>query len=354
MTNVGIDLGLLGNRITFTAEWFTRTTDNLILAAQYDNSIGYRAPYFTNVGKMKNNGLEFQAAVQINAGDLKSTLSGNISFVRNNVEALYSNSPIDAGFNQDYGAYNMTRTAVDHSIQSFYGWIVDGIIQNSSDPALAKQAGSAPGDIKFKDINNDGVINGDDRAFLGSYLPLSTYSFTYSGTFKNFDFSAFFQGVYGNKLFNGTKVLTQGMLRLFNAGTEVMNAWTHEGQDTDVPRAISGDPNQNARASTRFIENGSYLRLKALTIGYTLPLNNLTKGNISQLRIYVTGQNLLTFTKYTGYDPEVAAYFPNGTNGLPGTPGAGGTSTSGLLNNGVDYGLVPQPRTFLAGIQINF
>ena len=144
------------------------------------------------------------------------------------------------------------------------------------------------------------------------------------------------------------------MLRLFNAGTEVMNAWTPANPNTDIPRAVSGDPNQNARTSTRFLESGSYLRLKALTIGYTLPLTNLTKGNVSNLRIYVSGQNLLTFTKYTGYDPEVGAYIPLGAGGTPGTPGANGTSTAGLLNQGVDYGLVPQPRTFLGGIQINF
>jgi TonB-linked SusC/RagA family outer membrane protein len=370
MTNVGVDLGLFGNKVTFSAEWFNKITDNLILAAQYDPSIGYYAPAYTNIGKMKNSGLELQAAVQINAGDFKSTLSGNISFIKNKVEALYANSPIDAGLNQDYGAFNFTRTAVGHPIQSFFGWKTNGIFQNAADvakgPIQAPQSinpvtglpdpstGTAPGDIRFKDVNGDGKIDASDRQYLGSYLPISAYSFTYSGTYKRFDFSVFFQGVYGNKIYNGTKVITEGMLRLFNAGTAVLNAWTPSNTNTNIPRAVGGDPNQNVRTSDRFIESGSYLRLKNLSIGYTLPLSTLTKGNITQLRVYVSGQNLLTFTKYTGYDPEVGAYYPLGANNLPGTPGAGGTSTSGLLNNGVDYGLVPQPRTIMAGIQINF
>lgn len=370
MTNVGVDVGLFGNKLTFSAEWFNKITDNLILAAQYDASIGYRAPAYTNIGKMKNSGLEFQAAVQINAGDLKSTLSANISFIKNKVEALYSNSPIDAGFNQDYGAYNFTRTAVGQSIQSYYGWKTDGIFQSAADVAKgpvqvpqSKNAvtglpdpstGTAPGDIRFRDINKDGKIDGNDRQYLGSYLPISSYSFNYTGTYKSFDFSVFFQGVYGNKLYNGTKVIQEGMLRLFNAGPAVLNAWTPTNTNTNVPRAVNGDPNQNARTSDRFIESGSYLRLKSISVGYTLPLSALTKGNVSQLRVYVSAQNLLTITKYTGYDPEVGAYYPLGAGNLPGTPGAGGTSTAGLLNNGVDYGLVPQPRTILAGIQINF
>jgi len=370
MTNIDLDLGLFQGKLTFSADWFNKVTDNLILAALYDLSIGYGAPAYTNIGKMKNSGWEFQSAVQINAGDLKSTLSGNLSFIKNKVEALYSNSPIDAGFNQDYGAYNMTRTAVGQPIQSFYGWKANGIFQSAADvakgPIQVPQSinlvthlpdpskGTAPGDIRFKDVNGDGIIDGNDRQYLGSYLPIFTYSFNYSGTYKKFDFSVFFQGVYGNKIYNGTKVIQEGMLRLFNAGPAVLNAWTPTNTNTDIPRAIAGDPNQNDRASDRFIESGSYLRIKSLSIGYTLPLSAITKGIIRHVRIYISGQNLLTFTKYTGYDPEVGAYYPLGASNLPGTPGVNGTSTAGLLNNGVDYGMVPQPRTILAGIQLNF
>jgi len=183
-------------------------------------------------------------------------------------------------------------------------------------------------------------------------MPKFTYGFNYSGTYDRFDFSVFLQGVYGNKIYNGTKVLTEGMLRLFNAGTAVLDAWTPTNTNTAIPRAISGDPNQNARTSDRFIENGSYLRLKTLSVGYTIPLTTATKGNLNNIRIYVSGQNLFTITKYTGYDPEVGAYTPL-VNGVPSTPGTSG-SNSGKLNNGIDYGLMPSSRTFLGGIQINF
>ena len=270
---------------------------------------------------------------------------------------------IDAGFNQDYGAYNMTRTVIGQPIQSFYGWQTDGIFQTDAEvaagPVQVKGTNStnstSPGDIRFKDISGpngkpDGIIDSYDRTFLGSYMPKFTYGLNYSGTYKQFDFSVFFQGVYGNKIYNGTKVLTEGMLRLFNAGTGVLNAWTPSNTNTDMPRAISGDPNQNARTSNRFIESGSYLRLKTLSVGYTIPMNTLTKGNLNNIRIYVSGQNLFTITKYTGYDPEVGAYTPL-VNGVPGAPGTNG---NGLLNNGIDYGLMPSSRTILGGIQINF
>jgi TonB-linked SusC/RagA family outer membrane protein len=370
MTNVGIDLGLFKNKITFTAEYFKKITDNLILNVPYAYSIGYNAAYPANIGKMENHGFEFAVTGQINAGELKSSLSANISFIRNEVTKLSTpQSAIDNGFNQDYGAYSTTRTVEGRAIQSFYGWETDGIFQSAEEVAssptqvvtmkdgkLDPTASTAPGDIKFKDQNNDGVINSDDRVFLGSYLPKFSYGFTYNGTYKNLDFGLMFQGVYGNKIYNANKVITQGMLRLFNASTDVLDAWTPENPNTDIPRAITGDPNQNARTSDRFIEDGSYLRLKALTIGYSIPvktLQSVTKGTVAGFRIYVTGQNLLTFTKYTGYDPEVGAYIPLSGNSTPGTASSNGNN-GGLLNNGVDYDTMPQPRTFIAGIQLTF
>jgi TonB-linked SusC/RagA family outer membrane protein len=352
MTNIGFDLGLFGNKFTLSAEYFNKLTTDLILAIPYPGSIGYYSPAIANIGSMKNYGTEFELSYQINAGELKSTLSGNMSFIRNKVTQLTTGgAPIDAGYNQDYGGYNFTRTAVGQPVQSFYGWKVDHIFQNQAEiDASAKQPGAAPGDIKFKDINGDGIIDGNDRIFLGSYMPKFTYGFNYTAAFKNFDLTAFFQGVYGNKIYDGTRVVTEGMLRLFNAGTRVLDAWTPTNTNTDVPRAIGGDPNQNVRTSNRFIENGSYFRLKVLSIGYNVPqkvLTSLTKGNLAGLRIYVSGQNLFTITKYKGYDPEVGSLIPNsGSNGAPGT--------AGLLTNGIDYGFAPQARTIVGGVQFSF
>jgi TonB-linked SusC/RagA family outer membrane protein len=349
MTNIGFDLGLFGNKITLSAEYFNKQTTDLILAIPYDRSIGYYSPAVANIGEMKNYGTEFELSYQINAGDLKSTLSGNMSFIRNKVTKLTNpGATIDAGYNQDYGAYNFTRTVVGEPVQSFYGWKVDGIFQDQTDVASHATQNAAPGDIRFKDINGDGKIDGNDRIFLGSYMPKFTYGFNYTATFKNFDLSAFFQGVYGNKIYNGTRVVTEGMLRLFNAGTRVLDAWSPTNTNTEVPRAVSGDPNQNARTSNRFIESGSYFRLKVLSIGYNVPqkvLTSLTKGNVAGLRIYVSGQNLFTITKYKGYDPEVGSLIPI-SNGAPGS--------AGLLTNGIDYGFMPAARTILGGIQLSF
>lgn len=356
MTNVGIDLGLFNNKFTLTAEYFTKTTDNLILNVPYGRSLGYFAAYRSNIGKMKNWGTEFQASAQINSGEFNSTLSANISFIKNEVEKLATaGGSIEAGSHQDYGGYNITKTEEGRAIQSFYGLETDGLfqsneeVQNSPKQVVTLKNGvpdytksTAAGDIKFKDQNGDGVIDNADRVFLGSYLPKFSYGFSYGGSYKNFDFNLMFQGVYGNKIYNASRVVTEGMIRLFNAGTEVLDAWTPENPNTDIPRAVAGDPNANARTSDRFIEDGSYLRLKALTIGYSIPLKTLqsvSKGTISGLRIYVTGQNLLTFTKYSGLDPEI---------------GTSSAIANNALTNGVDYGMMPQPRTILAGIQLNF
>lgn len=348
MTNIGLDLGLFNNKLTLTAEWFNKITDNLILAVPYPKSIGYHAAAFANVGKMKNYGTEFSVGYRINSREFKSNITANISFIRNKVLNLSNETAtINAGSSDDFGAGDQTRTVAGEPIQSFYGYKVDGIFQTNAEIASAPtQANAAPGDIRFKDLSGpdgtpDGIIDSYDRTFLGSYLPKFSYGLNYSGSYKRWDFSIFLQGVSGNKIYNGTKVLTQGMLRLFNAGTEVMNAWTPTNTDTNIPRAISGDPNQNVRISDRFIEDGSYLRIKSLNVGYTLPLINVTNGAVQDVRFYVAAQNLLTITDYSGYDPEINGINPDG-------------GQSGLLTNGVDSGLHPSPRSFLAGIQIKF
>ena len=190
------------------------------------------------------------------------------------------------------------------------------------------------GDIKFKDLNGDGKITADDRTFLGSYVPKFSYALNYSANYKNFDLSLFFQGVQGNKIFNGTRVLREGMARLFGAGVEVLNAWTPTNNKTNIPRAISGDPNQNARVSSRWIEDGSYLRAKAITLGYNIPTKETRKA-FKNARVFVTAQNAFTITKYKGYGPEAG-------------------SITNPVSYGIDYGNVPQLRAFVAGVQVGF
>lgn len=342
--NIGLDLGLLKNKITLTAEYYQRKTNNLILSVPLPPSFGYiTSTVNQNVGSMKNSGFEVQLGYNKKEGNFKWYVSTNLSFVTNEVTRLAEGvSNIEAGGNADFGSYNITNTAVGQPIQAFYGWEVEGIFQNASDIAKhAKQnAATAPGDLIFKDLNGDGVIDLKDREFLGSFIPKVTYAFNLGANFKNFDASMFFQGVQGNKVFNATRVITEGMVRFFNAGTQVLDAWTPTHTNTNIPRAISSDPNENARPSTRFLEDGSFLRLKNIMVGYTVPvksLGSLTKGAVKSFRIYVSAQNILTFTKYKGYDPEV-----------------GNRTPSSSLTNGIDFAVYPQPKSFQAGLQVNF
>jgi TonB-linked SusC/RagA family outer membrane protein len=345
--NFGLDLGLLNNRLTLSAEYFKRKTDNLILSVPLSPSMGYISSTVSqNVGSMQNNGFEVQLGYNKREGAFRWNASGNLSIIKNKVLKLASGvSNIEAGGDADFGAYNITNTVVGQPIQSFYGWVVEGIFQDSTEVAKSPTQvpgilGTGAGDIKFKDTNGDGKIDLNDRQYLGSFLPKLTYALNLGANYKNFDLSVFFQGVQGNKIYNATRVITEGMIRFFNAGTQVLNAWTPTNKNTNIPRAVSSDPNQNARPSTRFLEDGSYLRLKNIILGYNLPvssLQSLTKGIVSGLRIYVSAQNLLTFTKYSGFDPEVG-------NRTPGSS----------LTNGIDFAVYPQPKAYQVGIQANF
>ena len=306
---------------------------------------------------MENNGFEVQLGYNDREGELKWNASANLSFVTNEVTELAEGvKNIEAGGDGDFGADNITNTAVGQPIQAFYGWEVEGIFQsiaevNESAAQVNPKPGdpydatkhTSPGDLKFKDTNKDGVINNDDRQFLGSFIPKTTYALTLGANYKNFDLSIFFQGVQGNKIYNATRVITEGMVRFFNAGTQVLNAWTPTNTNTNIPRAVSSDPNRNARPSTRFLEDGSYLRLKNIMLGYNLPaasLQSLTKGVVKNFRIYVSAQNILTFTDYSGYDPEVGNRTPNANNGS--------------LTNGIDFAVYPQPKSYQLGIQVGF
>jgi TonB-linked SusC/RagA family outer membrane protein len=340
--NVGLDLGLFDNKITLSAEYYKRKTEDLLLTVPTPPSFGFNGGgTLANVASMQNKGLEFTLGYHKNQGDFKWDVTTLLSVVRNKVLELNSpNASITAGGDADFGGGGpLTNTVAGQSVQSFYGYVVEGIFQNAAEiTAHASQTGAQPGDLKFKDINGDNIINDSDRTFIGSYLPKFTYSLNYSANYKNFDMSIFFQGVQGNKIFNAERIILEGMPRLFNAGVNVLNAWTPSNTNTDIPRAAKGDPNGNVRPSTRWIEDGSYLRLKSAMIGYNVSstwLRSKTNNGLSKLRLYVSSQNLLTFTKYSGLDPEVG-------------------SKNGTLTNGVDYGQYPSPRSFQFGIQATF
>ena len=340
-TNFGVDLGLFQNAFTLSAEVYQRKTDDLILTVPLPPSKGVNGP-IDNVGVMQNNGIELTAGYHKRNGDFKFDISGVFGLSRNKVTSLTggASGSITAGGDADFGGGGpLTNTSVGQSIQYFYGYVVEGIFQNAADVSShATQNGAAPGDLKFKDVNHDGVIDANDRVNLGSYLPKFTYSLNYTANYKNLDLALFFQGVYGNKIFNAERIIEEGMSRLFNSDVNVLNAWTPTNTNTNIPRAISGDPNSNVRPSSRWVEDGSYLRLKNLQVGYSLPnawLKTATDNYVSKVRIYLSSTNLFTITKYSGLDPEVG-------------------SKNGTLTNGIDYGQYPQPREFQVGLQATF
>jgi hypothetical protein len=221
-------------------------------------------------------------------------------------------------------------------VNYFYGYVADGIFQNEEEIAAhATQTqgtdgknGTSPGDIRFKDLDNNGVINDKDRTNLGNSIPNFTYGLTNTFSYKIFELSVFLQGSSGNKTLNFTRWYTEGGVSNGNYSKEVLNRWTGPGTSNEMPRVTQADPNQNNRVSSRFIEDASYLRVKNIRFTVSLP-NTWSKAvTASKIRFYGSVQNAFTFTKYTGFDPEVGG--------------------------GVDFGFYPQARTFLAGLNIEF
>lgn len=336
MTNIGLDLGLLNNQFTMSVEYFNNTTEKMIIQRPIPLSFGYDGNPFANVGSVENKGMEFELGYEKAQGELTFSASGNISFIKNEVISLGDEGTTIA--QGDWYGDNLTLTKVGEPIGFFYGYETDGIIQQGETAPL--QPNSRPGDIRFKDRNGDGVLNADDKTKIGHFLPDFSYGANFSANYKGFDATLFLQGVSGNEIYSIVKYDLEGMTRLFNSGTAVLDRWTPENTDTDVPRAISGDPNNNARASDRFVENGSYFRVKNLTLGYSFgSIASKTKNSINRLRIYTTMQNLLTITKYEdGFDPEV------------GNRNAGANG----LTSGIDYGQFPQARSIVLGLQVGF
>ncbi|HKZ39017.1 MAG TPA: TonB-dependent receptor, partial [Chryseolinea sp.] len=344
MMNIGLDLGFLSNKITFSAEYFKSTTKDMILSLPIPPSFGYDTPPTVNLGEVENKGFELQLGYNKSEGDFNYNISGNISAVRNEVTDMgFEGNTIPSG---DWYGDNLALTKVGEPIAYFNGFVTDGILQVGETSTL--QPDAQPGDLKFKDLTGDGVLNAADKTNIGHFLPDFSYGISFSGNWKGFDASLFLQGVSGNEIYSVVKYELEGMSRLFNSGTAVLNRWTPENPNTNVPRAVSGDPQRNGRASDRFIEDGSYFRIKNLTVGYSIPssvFSSLTNNTLTRFRIYATTQNLLTLTKYkSGYDPEIGNRNQENATAPLGQQ----------LQNGIDYGQFPQARSIVVGIQVGF
>jgi TonB-linked SusC/RagA family outer membrane protein len=361
-TNIGVDFGLWEDRLTFSADYYNNKSEDMLLRVRVPESTGvypWKSPYI-NGASVRNSGLEFQANYNKNKGDFTYNIGANLSTLKNEVLSLgYGDKAIS-------GYAGITRTEVGGEVGALYGWVIDGIFQtqgeidalNATSPiGRYQEALTRPGDYKFKDINGrdengkltgkaDGKIDDDDRQFLGSAVPNLYFGFNVNLAYKGFDFSLLAGGASGNLVFNTIRAGLESGAGWDNYGTNLLNRWTPTNTNTDVPRVVMFDPNKNGRASSRWLEKGDYLRITTVQLGYSLPESVYSKIKASKLRVYVSAQNLYTFTKYTGFDPD----FGN----------------DGLFDRAIDQGNypnrafsaygggLPNPRGFMAGVQVGF
>jgi TonB-linked SusC/RagA family outer membrane protein len=349
-SNLGLDLGILKQRVMLTVDYYKKVTDDLLLNALLPSSTGY-ASAFKNIGKTSNEGLEFSLnTVNIDTKNFNWTSSFNISFNRSKVlsltenqESITSTMAVDI----DYRNLPLYITKINQPIGQMYGFIWEGVYQLSdfnvsSSGALSLKNevpnnGDArtiirPGDVKYKDINGDGLVNDLDRTVIGRAYPLHIGGFTNNLRYKSFDLNVFMQWSYGNDIMNANRVFMEtGRRPGTNQFASFANRWTPENTNTSIHRLGGQGP---AAYSSRFVEDGSFLRLKTASLGYNLPASVTKKMKIKSARLYVSAQNLLTFTKYSGYDPEVSVLYS------PLTPG-------------YDFSAYPRPQTYVFGFNIS-
>ena len=337
--NIGIDMALWNNKLELSAEAYIKDTRDMLSTKNISLCTGFGS-LTVNDGKLRTTGFEMQAIYHGNAGKLKYDLDMNLSHYKSKLKSM-------ADPNYLY-EYSVARTYVGGEIGEFWAYKTAGIFQSQAevDEWNSKhgytdskgnwqplQPSAKPGDIRFIDQNGDGLLDSNDKIKQGSGNPKVALAFNINLAYKNFDLVANFYGNLGVKRYNYTKYQMQRMDQNFNYGKECVNAWTPEHPNTDIPRAVQGDPNGNSRISDRFIENGDYLRLNNLQLGYNLPTKLCKQWGISNLRFYIGGTRLFTITGYKGYDPSTG-------------------SSAGQM--GVDYASSPLSRTYMAGIKFGF
>lgn len=343
-TDFGADISMLGGKVDITFDYYRKITNDILLPFPAPYTSGFFLPIDANLGQILNSGIELAVNYNNRIGGLKYGIGGNITTVHNEVLDLGGIPEIISGV----GGGSTHRTVVGESIGSFYGYKTDGIFQNQGeiDAAVPDNIsnGRAPGDIRFVDVNGDGQIDSKDRTNLGSSIPKFYYGINLSASYQNFDLSALLQGVSGQKVYNGTRAQMEDLRSSNNFLTSTLGYWNGPGTSNSMPRLTVDDDNNNNRYSDRWIENASFMRIRNIQIGYNIPsskLKDMTKGAITKFRIYLAAQNLMTFTKYTGFDPEVTRGFSFQKGEAP-------------LANGQDSGSSPQPRILQFGWQVTF
>lgn len=334
-TDIGLEIGMLDQRLSGEFDFYNRVTDDILIElstpGHLGNGQGQKVRY--NAASVLNRGIEFRVNWEDYIGDDFSygiTVLGNT--IHNEVQDIGGNSEVDdelIGGGLANGQ-QVTRSIVGRPIGSFYGYVTDGIFQNQNElDSYPHLSNAGVGDLRFVDTNGDGTLNGDDRTFIGSPIPDLVYGFSVDLAYQNWDLSVAFQGQYGNELFNGKNAVRPDP---YNFEQHVWDRWTGEGTSNSEPRPSYGG--YNYLPSDRFIQDGSYLRLRSIALGYSLPTGLVNNLNMTRARIYVKGNNLFTWTSYTGYTPEIGS--------------------GNVLSNGIDTGIYPIPRVFSVGINTTF
>ena len=319
--NYGLDAGLFNNKLFFNVDYFQKTTSDILLPISLPKIVGDVQPTIVNAGEVSNKGLEFGITLRNSENEFKYNINANIAMVKNKVEKLHPNLPSIIG--------QVTRTEVGHPLNAYYGYVFDGIYQNQAE-ITDQLFGTTnptvvPGDIRFRDLNNDGKIDDNDRDFIGDPNPGLIYGLNLSGSYKGFDVSILFQGVSKVDRYNDSKKIVDYDTRPFNYTTNILDSWDGEGSTNTIPR-VSFTDNGSSKVSSIFVEDASYFRLKNVEVGYTL--NKISKIGLKNVRLYISAQNLFTITKYSGLDPE----------------------STDLM----DMGTYPQSQSFIAGINLSF
>jgi TonB-dependent starch-binding outer membrane protein SusC len=339
--NIGADVAFLDGRLGLSGDYYVKNTTDLLLNRPIPMTTGFRT-ITENVGAMDNRGFELAARAQLFRAPRDGfnwTSELNISWNRNEVTALYDDDPLNAGF--------VSRVEVGQPLGVFYGYATDGLFQNMDEVCLDASGATCPdgvgfqsrwtrpGDVRFRDLNGDGIINAEDRQVIGSPWPDYQGGFNNTMSFRGIDLTAFFQFSQGNQIYNATRIWGDEFGGWYDNNTaRALDRWTPENPNTTEPRAVWGDLNHNVRDSDRFVEDGSYVRLKNLVVGYTLPANLAGRMGFNRMRVYAQGQNLHTWTDYSGFDPEVN--FSGDTN----------------ITRGTDFYTLPQPRTLSFGVNL--
>jgi TonB-dependent starch-binding outer membrane protein SusC len=332
-SNIGVDMEMMDGMLNFTADYYIKKTSDMLYAAPIPLVAGTAAP-IQNIANAENKGLELAANYRNYKNAFKYSVGANISFVESLITGLgRGGDPVPSGYVQFANA-NAAQTDVGQPIASFFGHVTDGIFQTQSEvEAHAFQnEGTAPGDIRFKDLDGNGVIDLNDRTYIGNPTPDYTFGLNTVMEYSGFELNVNFQGAQGNEIFNNTTRYDFGYV---NRPSSALDRWTGPGTSNSEPRANQNDPNQNARISDRFVEDGSYIRLKNMLLGYNISEKYLQKLRLQKAKFYVSATNLLTFTKYSGLDPEIG-------------------NVGGSLEIGIDRGFYPQARTFMVGLGLTF